>query len=397
MKRKLILLGVIYIIFIALGLPDALLGSGWNLIREDLHVSLGTLGIMTIAIYSMSVLATFNAPRLLRLLETKYISIISVFMTGFALIMISQVNQFYQMLFFAIPLGLGAGAIDVSLNHYLASHYEAKHMNYLHSFYGIGVTLGPSVMAYTLSQNSWRNGYIIVGVMLIVIDIIALSTHKLWTKEPKKDREDTHAHIQIKDILKTKGSIASILIFMFYVHIESLGGVWIASYFYLQKDITYAVAALFTTTFYLSLTLGRLTSGIVSSIVKPQQLVRIGQSLIVIASLLMLFNFSSLWIYFVIVGLFGLGCAPIYPNMMFLNSVYFEKKQLSKMVSLQMALGYLGFGVLTPLAGLFFDKVSIAFYPVFILVSSSLLLLITLKLMIQKRNNGFQPQVIESK
>ncbi len=396
MKKKFILLAVIYIIFIALGLPDALIGSGWNLIREDLSVSLGTLGIMTISVYSMSVLATFNAPRLLRLLETKAISIISVFMTGFALIMISQVNEFYQMLFFAIPLGLGAGAIDVSLNHYLAANYEAKHMNYLHSFYGIGVTLGPSVMAYTLSQNSWRNGYIIVGVMLLVIASIALFTNKLWAKEPKQEREDTHAHVKMSEILKTKGAISSILIFMIYVHIESLGGVWIASYFYLEKGVTYAIAALFTTVFYLGLTVGRLTSGVLSSKLKPGVLVKTGQILIVIASVLMLFQAMPLWIYFVIVGLFGLGCSPIYPNMMFLNSVYFDKKKLSKMVSLQMALGYLGFGILTPLAGLFFDKVSIGYFPVFVIVSSSLLLFITLKLMIQKKLEAQNLERIEA-
>lgn len=384
MKKKIILLVVIYIIFIALGLPDALIGSGWNLIREDLGVSLGTLGIMTVAIYSMSVTATYNAPRLMRLLETKYISIISVFMTGFALMAISQVNQFYQMLFFAIPLGLGAGAIDVSLNHYLAANYEAKHMNYLHSFYGIGVTLGPTIMAYTLSQNSWRRGYIIVGILLIIIAVIALVTRNLWAKEPKKEREDNHAHIKMSEIVKTKGAIASILVFLLYVHIESLGGVWIASYFYLEKEVSYSIAALFTTVFYLGLTVGRLTSGFLSSLLKPAHLVKIGEMLIIIGAGLMFIKNAPIWLYFIVVGMFGLGCAPIYPNMMFLNSVYFEKNKLSKMVSLQMALGYMGFGVLTPLAGLFFDKVSISFYPVFILIVSLILFVVTMRLMYQK-------------
>ena len=384
MKRKILLLVVIYIIFIALGLPDALIGSGWNMIREDLGVSLGTLGIMTVAIYSMSVTATYNAPRLMRLLETKYISIISVFMTGFALMAISQINEFYQMLFFAIPLGLGAGAIDVSLNNYLAANYEAKHMNYLHSFYGIGVTLGPTVMAYTLSQNSWRKGYIIVGILLIIIAIIALTTRKLWAKEPKVDRHETHAHIKMSEIVKTKGAFASIFVFLLYVHIESLGGVWIASYFYLVKDVSYSTAALFTTVFYLGLTVGRLTSGFVSSLLKPQRLVKLGELLIILAAGLMFIDNAPIWLYFIVVGLFGLGCAPIYPNMMFLNSVYFEKRKLSKMVSLQMALGYIGFGVFTPLAGLFFDKVSISFYPVFILTVSIILFVVTMRLMLQK-------------
>jgi MFS family permease len=177
------LLLIIYITFIALGLPDALLGSAWNLIRMDLSTSLETLGIMTVTIYIMSILSTFNAPRLLRKFETKWITLISVSFTGLALIGISQVNAFYQMLFFALPLGVGAGAIDVSLNHYLASHYQAKHMNYLHSFYGIGVTLGPSIMAYTLNLNEWRLGYVIVGSLLILIAILILTSFKLWKKE----------------------------------------------------------------------------------------------------------------------------------------------------------------------------------------------------------------------
>ena len=124
--RSILLLVIIYITFIALGLPDALLGSGWNLIRSDLNISLETLGVMTVTVYVMSILATFNAPRILRWLETKWITFISVLMTGVALILLSQVSAFYQMLFFALPLGVGAGAIDVSLNHYLASHYQAK-------------------------------------------------------------------------------------------------------------------------------------------------------------------------------------------------------------------------------------------------------------------------------
>lgn len=384
MKKHLLLLFVIYLIFIALGLPDALLGSAWNLVREDLSTSLSTLGLMTIAVYSMSVFATFNAPRIMRFMETKYITLISVMFTGLALIAISQVTSFYQMLFFAIPLGLGAGAIDVSLNHYLAANYQAKHMNYLHSFYGIGVTVGPTIMAATLQGHSWRNGYIIVGCLLLTIALIAFISRPLWKKEHKEERNTVHAHVTLKEILSTKGAVLSILIFLLYVHIESLGGVWIASYFYIQKEITYATAALFTTTYYGALTIGRLLSGVLSQKITSQWLVRIGQGLIVTAGVLMLLPHHLLWLSFVSVFLFGFGSAPIYPNMMFLNSVYFDRQKLSKIISLQMALGYMGFGVLTPLAGLFFDRVSIAWYPMFIILIGSILLITTFVFLKQK-------------
>jgi fucose permease len=380
MKLKfIILLAVIYIAFIALGLPDALLGSGWNMIRDDLSTSLGTLGFMTVTVYIFSILSTFNAPRLLRWFETKRIVFFSILFTGIALIAISRITNFYQMLFFALPLGVGAGAIDVSLNHYLATNYKASHMNYLHSFYGIGVTMGPSIMAYALNLNTWRLGYVIVGSMLIGISLIVLLSFQLWKKETQAERDTDHAHVHLKDILKTKGAIPSVLIFLIYVHMESLGGVWIASYFYITKSLSYAQAALFTTTFYLALTIGRLTSGFVSHRLSPKTLIQIGITLISISGLLMLFEYPFIWIYPMVVFLFGLGCAPIFPNMMFLNSKNFDQKKLSKIMSLQMGVGYMGFGILTPLAGMMFDLTDISIFPIIMIIMSSILFILLIR------------------
>ncbi|PKK93170.1 MAG: hypothetical protein CVV61_06025 [Tenericutes bacterium HGW-Tenericutes-6] len=376
-KYAVMLLIIIYLSFIALGLPDALLGSSWNLVRKDLNVSLGTLGIMTVVVYIMSILSTFNAPRLLRLLQTKKITAISVLFTGVALLSISQIQSFYTMLFFALPLGVGAGAIDVSLNHYLAKHYKASHMNYLHAFYGIGVTLGPSIMAYTLLGNSWRLGYMIVGSILLMIALIIFLSFPIWLKEEEHSRKSDHEHIPIKSMLKSKGSITSIMIFLFYVHIESLLGVWIASYIFIEKYVSYATAALFTTAFYLSLTVGRLLSGFLSHKISSRMLIMIGEVFILVGGILLFINTSNMVILFFTVGLIGLGTAPVYPNMMYLNNEHFKRHEVSRMMSLQMAIGYMGFGILTPLAGLFFDHVSIVYYPLFVLGISFILIIMT--------------------
>jgi len=378
MKFKyLALLAVIYIAFIALGLPDALLGASWSLVRMELGTSLGTLGIMTFIVYLMSILSTYNAPRLLKYLETKKIVLFSILFTGLSLVLMSRVDYFYQLLFFAIPLGMGAGAIDVSLNHYLAVNYKAHHMNYLHSFYGVGVTLGPTIMSYTLSQNSWRLGYVIVGSILLGISLIMLLSFPLWKMESREERDDQHNQITLKEILKTKGAVESILIFLFYVHFESLGGVWIASYFFIERGVSYATAALFTTAFYLMFTIGRLLSGFLSMKIKPTVLIKVGEMLMLIAGILMLIQFDALWVYFFVVGILGLGAAPIYPNMMFMNSMHFEKRKLSKIMSLQMAIGYMGFGLLTPLAGMIFDLTTIAIYPILLILVSTVLIYIT--------------------
>ena len=387
-KKSIFLLSIIYITFIALGLPDALLGSAWNLVRVDLKTSLGTLGIMTVMVYLMSIFATYNAPKLLRVFQTKWITLTSVLLTGFALILISQVNHFYQMLFFAIPLGLGAGAIDVSLNHYLAAHYEAKHMNYLHSFYGIGVTAGPSIMAYTLSQNSWRMGYIMVGSLLLLIALILLLSLKLWAKETEEHRQSHHPHITTKEILKTKGALYSIFIFVIYVHIESLAGVWIASYFFIVKGVDYATAALFTTCFYLALTVGRLTSGFVSSRISARKLIIIGSALMILASLLLWIRLDQVLLYFLIVFMLGLGSAPIYPNMMYIDGRVFSKEKLSKIMSLQMGIGYLGFGFLTPAAGALFQLTTIHIYPLIMMIMTLFLGFLIYQYMMRTKNTS---------
>lgn len=378
MLYSFLLLAIIYASFIALGLPDALLGSAWNLVRTDLEVPLGTLGLMTVVVYIMSIISTYNAPRLLRLFQTKWITFISITFTGLALILLSQVSAFYQMLFFAIPLGMGAGAIDVSLNHYLAKNYKASHMSYLHSFYGIGVTAGPTIMAYTLNLNSWRMGYIIVGSILLVIALLVLSSFKLWEKESDIEKE-AHEHIPLKVAFKIKGALNSMLIFLFYVHIESLLGVWIASYIYIEKGVSAPVAALFATTYYLGLTVGRLLSGFLAKRLTPHQLIYGGIAFIVISAILLLFNIKFEAYYFVVVGLLGVGSGPIYPNMMFVNNTHFKSKELSKIISLQMVIGYMGFGIMTPLAGLLFDRTSIAFYPLVLMVASAILAILTMR------------------
>lgn len=380
MKKTFLLLVVIYLAFIALGLPDALLGSAWNLIRNDLDVRLGTLSIVSFMTYLTSLIATYNAPKLLRHFSTKTITAFSILLTGSALIAMSFVGALYQLILFAIPLGFGAGAIDVSLNHYMAKHFKASHMNFLHSFYGVGVTFGPAIMAYTLSNEVWRSGFLFIGFLLLMIAFTVILSSSLWIKEDSEDRLDDHGHIELNIIRKVKGVPNSVLIFLIYVHIETLGGVWVASYFFIEKGFGYGEAALFTSIYFLALTIGRFLSGFLAHLLSPKQLIMMGESFILLSVLLLILNsFNSPLIYYIIIFLFGFGAAPIYPNMMYLNNQFFSKKHLSKVISLQMAIGYIGFGFFTPLAGALFDLISVSIYPYFILTNSILLLFITMR------------------
>ncbi len=365
-------------IFIALGLPDALIGSGWNLIRVDMKMPLSAIGITTALTYLMTIISTYNAPRLLRKIPTKYVILFSIFLSSISLFLISRANAYYQMVLLTVPLGLSAGAIDLSVNHYVSHFYKASHMNYLHSFYGIGVTFGPSIMAFTLLKSTWRSAYIITGSLLLAISVLVIISLPFWHEETEESRKEQHAEISTKAVLKIKGVKQSMAIILTYVHIESLFGVLVASYAFMVLNVEASVAALFTTSYFLALTIGRIVSGILSKKMHSNMMIIYGQIIIMISALILIIFNKSIWVSFFGILLLGFGSGPIFPNMMYMNARNFEKSYSSKITSLQMIVGYMGFGLLTPLAGYFFQKTTLDLYPIYALIISVILFVITL-------------------
>lgn len=371
-----LLLLIIYLTYASLGLPDSLLSSGWNLIRSDLNVELGALGFMTFLGYFSSAISAYLSPKIMKLLQTKWITLITISVIGTSLILMSQVQEFYQLLFFAFPLGFSGGALNVSLNNFLASNYQASHMNYLHSFYGLGVTVAPTIMAYTLSLGSWRLAYIIIGVTLLVIALMVLLTLKWWD-EPSKESLEVKTQSSATAVLKSPKVINSIIIFFVYVHVESLFAVWIPSYMYITKQVNLSTAALFPTIFYISLTSGRMLSGIFANRLKSARLIALGVVLTSAAVIALNFSTNNTIIYFIIAGVLGLGTSPIYPSMMALNREKFGKEMLARVISLQLLIGNMGGGLLTPIIGQIFQRTSITYLPLILSFASIVLMIAT--------------------
>lgn len=371
-----LLLLIIYLTYASLGLPDSLLSSGWNLIRSDLNVELGALGFMTFLGYFSSAISAYLSPRIMKILQTKWITFITISVIGTSLIIMSQVQAFYQLLFFAFPLGFSGGALNVSLNNFLASNYQASHMNYLHSFYGLGVTIAPTIMAYTLSLGSWRLAYIVVGLTLLMIALMVLLTIKWWD-EPAKENKATIIQSNASQVLKSPKVINSIIIFFIYVHVESLFAVWIPSYMFITKQVSLSTAALFPTIFYVTLTSGRMLSGIFANRLKSSRLVAIGVILTLIAILLLNVSPNNIIVYFIITGILGFGTSPIYPSMMALNRDKFGKEMLARVISLQLLIGNMGGGLLTPIMGQIFQRTSITFLPLILAFASIVLVVAT--------------------
>jgi fucose permease len=362
-RRQRQLLAIIFLTFVALGLPDALVGSGWNLMRAELNAPLGALGWYGFAMFVMTITATYVTPSVLRRMDTKHTVLMALMLMMGALFAMSFAQQFNLLIVFALPLAFGAGMIDMSLNHVMAAQYKAHHMNFLHAFYGIGVTLGPGIMALTLAEENWRLAFRFVALILLGIAASVRGSFRLWHEEPEHVRSHHHPRLKLKTLLTDGKAVQSLFIFVLIVHVESLGGYWIASYIYLTQDVSLALAAGYTSIFFLALTLGRLISTVLSTRWSSQRLILLGQGLIVVAALLLRLDVAFLGFTMMAVFLYGLGCAPVFPNMLYLNREMFPASWLSKMVSIQMTFGYVGFGVLTPLAGLAFERISVTVFP----------------------------------
>lgn len=353
-KRMTILLLIIYLAFISLGLPDALLGSSWTVMHLEFNISIEFAGIIAMIISGGTILSSLLTSRIIRKFETGKVVAISVVMTAVSLIGFSLSNSIGLLLFFAIPLGLGAGAVDAVLNNFVALHYKPRHMNWLHCFWGIGATGGPLILALYLGNNgTWRNSYMTVGVIQIFLVVILIAALPLWKRmlgAIGQDKNDTSEFISNRNAFKIKGVKLALLTFLCYCSLEVGTGLWAASYLTTQRGITASNAALWVSMYYGGITVGRFLSGIVSEKIKGENLIRGGLAIILVGIILILLPgpeiFSMSGLIFI-----GLGCAPIYPSMIHLIPSRFGKGASQSIIGLSMAFAYIGSTFMPPLLG----------------------------------------------
>lgn len=382
------LLIIIYISFISLGLPDSLLGSAWPVMYKDLSVAVSFAGIISMIVFSGTVISSFLSTRFIKKYGTGMVTLISVAMTAFALIGFGLSHSFVFLLLFAIPLGLGAGSVDAALNNFVALHYEAKHMNWLHCFWGVGATAGPAIMSLWLAQNNnWNMGYITIGIIQSILVIAFFISLPLWKKAVTNKNKaqgsniginetDVIQTLSLREIFKIPRSKAVLLAFFSYCSLELTAGLWGSSYAVSNFGVLSEVAAAWTSVYYLGITLGRFVSGFVSIKLPNKQLVRIGLSSIFIGLLLFILPLP-LWKVPFGLSLIGIGCAPIYPSMLHQTPNVFGAEISQAMMGVQMAFAYIGSTFIPPFFGLIAGHIGISLFPVFLSILAFIMLIST--------------------
>lgn len=367
-----LLLAIIYLAFISLGLPDALLGAAWPSMYPQFDVPVSYAGIISMIIALGTVVSSLQSDRLTKKLGTGKVTALSVLMTAMALFGFATSHSFGMLCLWAIPYGLGAGSVDASLNNYVALHYESRHMSWLHCMWGVGASAGPYIMGYALTAGwGWNSGYHIIAVLQIVLTAILLCSLPLWKQRPAEVLQDGKVQnakaLSIREVLQLAGAREILVCFFCYCALEQTTGLWASSYLTLHKGVSADTAASFASMFYLGIIVGRALSGFLTMKLNDVQMIRLGEVIIGIGVLVMLLPFGqSLSLTGLI--LIGLGCAPVYPCVIHSTPAHFGADKSQAIIGIQMACAYVGTCLMPPVFGLIANHITVALLPVYLLI-----------------------------
>lgn len=340
------LLIVIYIGFIGLGVPDSLFGAAWPAIYGDFGLPVSYNMFIGLIASVCTLLSSLFSDRVINRFGTAKVTAVSTAVTALSLGLASVSGEFFFLVLLAIPLGFGGGAIDAGLNNYVALHYNAKQMSFLHCFYGVGVAISPYILSFALNGAAgWRGGYRWVALLQTGITAVVILTLPLWKKVAQKPGmvEEKPVTLTIPQLLKVKGLKPVWVMFFTSCTVEYLCNAWGATFLVEYKGMGEADAAGTVTLYFVGLALGRFLSGLLADRLTPKKLVISGEITLALAILLLFLPIPS-WIGLLLVGL---GIGPIYPNLMHLTPGFFGREVSQSVMGSQMAAASLAF-VLTP-------------------------------------------------
>ena len=370
------LLALIYLAFISLGLPDSLLGAGWPVMHTELGVSVSFMGIISMVISGGTIVSSLLSDKLTHKFGTRTVTVTSVLLTVAALFGFSFSGSFSMLIIFAVPYGLGAGAIDAALNNYVALHYKAKHMSWLHCFWGVGAIISPFIMSFALKNLNWNGGYRIVGFIQLAIALLLLVTLPVWKINKTESTADTK-RVGLTAALKIKGVPFLLIGFFAYCAAEATAMYWASTYFTEVKGISGDRAASFAALFYIGITLGRFASGFITERLGDRRMILLGTGILACGIMILLIPVQSYMTAFAAFLVIGFGCAPIYPCIIHSTPANFGAENSGAIIGIQMASAYVGSTFIPPLFGLFGNAVGFSVMPVYLLAFFALMIIMT--------------------
>ena len=369
-----ILLVIIYLAFISLGLPDSLLGSAGPVMHMEFRVPISYAGAVSMMIAAGTIISSLLSDRLTRKLGTGRVTAISVGMTAAALFGFSIFGNYWMMLLWAIPYGLGAGSVDAALNNYVALHYASRHMSWLHCFWGVGASVGPVIMGAAITGGrGWNGGYRIISILQIILTAILVFSLPLWKGRGEEKKENEAAPLSLRQIIGIPGAKSVMVCFFCYCALEQTTGLWTSTFLMLRWNVSAEQAATLAGLFFIGITTGRAISGFATFKFNDSQMIRIGQGIMLAGIIIMLLPISKTLAMIGIVAI-GVGCAPVYPSLIHSTPDHFGADKSQAIIGLQMASAYLGTCLMPPLFGVVANALSIGLMPFYLLALLALMI-----------------------
>ncbi|MBQ3137529.1 MAG: MFS transporter [Clostridia bacterium] len=384
----LFILIVIYIVFISLGLPDSLFGVAWPVVHTEFGISESFASVYSIIIGVCTGGVSFVSGKLIRKFGTSKVTFVSILITVVGLVAISFAPNITVMMISSVIMGYGAGAIDTGLNNFVSLHYKAQHMNWLHCFWGVGVTVSPLIMSLFLGDGGteWRQGYRVVALLQLLIAALVFFSLKKWKGIEKAEKEEASsegASAGIIDIIKIKGVLTGILSLGTYCSMEFLLGTWGASYAVNVFAVSPDVAAKWVSLYYGGIMAGRVISGFLSMKFSDKALIRGGIAVAFIGIIIFALPLgtASLFGFFLI----GMGFGPVFPSVLHSVPERFGAKYSADITGYHMGGAYaIGFGVQL-IYGFVATKLTFGITP-FVLIALCTALVIFNEITVKKTN-----------
>ena len=384
------LLIIIYIAFIGLGIPDSLFGTAWPAIYSEFELPISFGSFVTIIISCGTVLSSVISSKIISRLGTNKVSAYSTLLTALALLGFSFAPNLWVMCFWAIILGIGAGAIDVALNNYVAIHYSATHMSFLHCFYGVGVSVSPYILSLVIAGNfGWRGGYRIAFAIQLIITLLLFLSLPLWRKAhggENESEENTHKDLSFGSVLKIPGVKMTCSLFIASCAIECTCGGWGSTFLVEYKHLPAEKAAQIIMIYYIGMTLGRFLSGVLAAKLHSWKIIKLGQIVLGLALLLLILPGG---VYLCALGMFliGLGNGPLFPNFNYLTPENFGSDISQSVIGIQMASAYIGIMVAPAVCGLLGQVFGMVIFPFYLILFYAIMIPVTIHVKtVLKRN-----------
>lgn len=363
-----LLIFIVYFSFISLGLPDSLLGTAWPLMHIELVADNEMAGVVAFVVSAFTVISSLFSSRLIQRFGTGKVTLLSVLSTVIGLTGYAVSKQLWLLFPSAVFLGIGAGAVDTALSNYVALYFKAKHMSWLHCFWGIGAMSGTYIMAAFLKKGQWRTGFFAVAAVLAVIVVTLILSQNLWKifeKEPAKEEKEEKL-VTNSEGLKLK-NVKSLMLAMFCNNgYEMLISVWMATYFISVKNMEIDIAATYCSMLYLGITLGRILSGALTSRLSDKTLIRWGIMIALAGVILIIMPVSGI---VSALGLFiiGFGASPVFPSILHLTPEKYGEKYSATIIGLEMSAAYVGAACMPALSGFLLERTGMKFMPYILL------------------------------